>query len=254
MFAWLRKRYNDRFDEWYRNFVDSQLAEAKGEESASQPVAPTPRSLPKLNFGQRIDWIWNVGVLALWPGILIVVCVVVLLSQVRNGYDYWFSPAQPYVQPTGLPVLQAVPTDMVKKPVWSDIQWLAPEEALALRNKDSVVNFAMLDERSVKYAKDQSMVFLPQEPWKKIAQPALFQAQRVSGTSVTFMYNGYTYVLNVGQPFTSKIFPQVISVFDMEGNVWQVNDDTVPMASLKSVQSTNVYRVKPNSQLSLTQP
>ncbi len=252
MWKWLRDRYNQRFDEWYRNFVDQQLAEAKGEKTPSP--APKTRSLPKMDFGQKLSWVWQVGVSALWPAILLVVCLVGLLSQVRNGYDYLFSPSQPYASPTALPAVYVVPTDVVKKPMWSDIEWMSPSEALLLRNQPDVVNFAFLDERSVKYAKHISLKFASQAPWKKVNNPAHFQAVSVLRTSATFVYNGFTYVLNVGQPFTSKIFPRTISVIDMEGNVWQVNDDTVPIDELSQVQKSTLYRVQPNNELSITQP
>lgn len=253
-----------KFDEWYQEAKARQVEKEKrfqeAEREASVQGFKTPsRSkkllevLPHINFGEFLALLWVVA-RAWWLFLGPALILVVLFSGWYYNYSYLRTGAvSQYESPSGLPTAQLIPTDRPRQKAWSNIEWLTVEQAQVLREQDNVLNFAYLNGSSVRYAKDKSIVFSQGDPWKLVSSPPGFTSANVTGTSVQFTFEGNVYTLNVGQPFTSAQYPEVIWVFDHLAHVWMVSDDTA-LQSLSEVAEQSVYRPRPNGNLSLTLP
>ena len=191
----------------------------------------------------------------LWVPLLILSASLVLVMYFVINFSYLLTGVVDPVQaPDKLPQVSVVKESGRKVEYYKDMEWMSVVEAQELRKKDNVINFAYIDGKSVKYAKDKSYGFVPKFPWIKVSNPAGFSGATRSGYRMTFKYEQEIFHLNVGQPFTSKQRPDLVYVFDDEGNVWMLPEDSQSMVSVEQALIVTGLAIKPNPELSLTFP
>lgn len=248
------------FDRWYQRVTSRRIEKEKRwneqNQAAERQFATRSEKLSSaMNFVSVSELLVLVVAIARvwWAFLLIGLAFAVVVPGLYFTYSYlWTGVTSQYEPPKTLPTARSVPTDRPRSKAWSNVSWLTVDEAKELRSKDGVLNLAYLDGRSVRYARDMSVELTRESPWVKVIPPG-FTALTIKGTAVEFVFEGYTYILNVGQPFTSSQYPEVVWAVDSSGTVWMVSDDT-EFQSLSDVAEKSVYRPRPNERLSLTLP
>lgn len=132
---------------------------------------------------------------------------------------------------------------------WQSWSFLSPAEAMSLRVKANVVNFAILSRGEARYSRDFSLQFVESSPWVR-ARGANIQTLAISGTSVAFTSAGQDYVLNVLQPFIPETSSQTVYIVSQKGELWQAELSAVAFIKLNEVRLP--VGILPNGDLSFT--
>lgn len=188
---------------------------------------------------------------------VMIACIALGLTLlVALGFYYafiYYGTKSPFTDPRHqVEVFQPAPTlgPRVINDPWVDpsYNWASIEEAQALRRQAQVINLAILSTGNVRYSRDKSVSFNGgKEPWQR-SNPFGLQTLSVEGTAVQFSLSGFTYNLNVLQPFMVRSEPGTIYVVDPKGQVWKA-PDTVGIVPLDQVK-TQPIGVNPELSLS----
>lgn len=132
---------------------------------------------------------------------------------------------------------------------WRNTVWLTSEEALALRTQEQVIHLALLDRGGARYT-NSSVIFVPGlwQPTKPLGVTEI----TVSGTSFEITINGFTYSLNVFQPFVIDDQPETIYLVDPNGQIWKTDLENATLYDLEAAQGGLPILISPNPGLSPT--
>ena len=159
-------------------------------------------------------------------------------------------PAESNPERQGLiPEIIPTPTAMLSADPWERHEWLSSDDARKLRDAKNVVNLANLRDSGVNYSAAYSIQFTEGSPWEDAKKPYGIEGLSVSGTSLTIKVNGYTYNLNVFQPFFVGN-ETTVYVVDLQGKLWKANLRDLQLIPIEEVELT--IEVAPNEALTLT--
>jgi len=129
--------------------------------------------------------------------------------------------------------------------------WLSQEEARELREKESVVNWAVLKNGGSKYSSLGITFNIEGSTWAR-TKPFIIEAASPEGTAVTFEVEGKIYNLNLLQPFTVESRPEKVFLFDTSGRLWEAMLSEVQFREVSVVQQELNTIILPNPNLSLS--
>ncbi len=183
---------------------------------------------------------------------IFILLVVILAISFVYWLNYRVSPpatSDPSYQlklPTALPTA----TSVVENNPWKDEAWLTSVEAISLRTQENVLNLAYLEKGGVLYSKEHSFAF-NDATWVE-SKPLGLTELTLTGTAVQLKAGGYSYTLNVLQPFVQASQPNMVVVVDAQGSVWQADFSSLTITSVNNVVSGLTIQIFPNPNLSTT--
>jgi hypothetical protein len=183
--------------------------------------------------------------------------VVLLVIGILLYAGFWFLHVGPLPansnpeQQNILPTVVSSPTAMVNTNAWSNEMWMTANDAQSLQKKENVINLAYLQAGGAQYSQNHSITFKPEMPWQQM-KPLGITTLSVTNTAIQFSANGYTYVLNVYQPFVLAENPDTVIIVDGKGAIWQAQVFALKIVSVEEVLQTLPITVNPNSGLTFT--
>lgn len=137
-------------------------------------------------------------------------------------------------------------------PFFESHTWLSQDEASGLRSQEDVVNFAYLKGKGgVYYSKESSISFPSEQGWKRV-KPIEMSGASISDTAVTFTYRGFTYNLNILQPFVHERMLEEVYIFDTNGVLWGRSFNPIFLQPTAKVMEELPLTILPNNNLSFT--
>lgn len=130
-------------------------------------------------------------------------------------------------------------------------EWLSQKEVKELREKENVVNWAVLKNGGSKYSSLGITFNTEDATWEK-TKPFIISSASLEGTAVAFKAEGYTYSLNVLQPFTVEARPETVFLFDTTGLLWEASLSEVRLVDVSQVQQKLNTTIAVNPNLSIS--
>lgn len=182
-------------------------------------------------------------------GLIIVYIVITWIGRAPADTD----PMNRYVIPTAQPTtaMGSTSIDMVK--FWKTRgNWLSTEEGSALRKEENAINLAFLSDGSALYSKSDSIDSKSIKDWPVSERPVGMKQATLKGTSIEFVLNNFTYVLNINQPFVWDTLPKNIYVFDDAGILHGKQFAEDELVSLETAKGNLSEAIPANPNLTLS--
>ncbi len=195
---------------------------------------------------------WAFRTLGFWVTAPIALMITLFIAWQLIYWLIFVGPASPLTDPKlqyeiatpMAPILDRVPDSW-----WRSVEWLSQSEARDLRTKPNVANLAFLENGGAKYSKLFSVESSESAPWVR-GKPFGMTTLAVTGTSVTFEHSGFTYTLNVYQPFVFRESDSVVYFVNAKGEIWHAEKTSI---ALKPIEEAKVPQpLAPNANLSFT--